>query len=254
MARLNEIIDAGLTPDPQGRDFTQRSEGQKILSAIGRGLGSGFDKAVNKESVEKEKDKVELFIKLREAGYSKEEAAEKVNEFSGGKSFFQKVLGRKQKTFNAPEGEDAFDREQEEEKLDRDLKKSKIAANNAKAQIAKDGQKVFAVKNGKLTQIGRVGKDDKVFKTNDKEPSIGDLTRLADPFNNFPEDIRKNAEERLRELGLGQSQGRGSSLKDELSGKTEQEITQILTDKIQAGEISQEEAADLFDEVLNNAG
>jgi len=73
-------------------------------------------------SQKKEKEKVEYYITLREAGYSEEQATERVNSAFKG-SWLNRVM-KKDSSFQRPET-DAFAQKQEKERADTDLTRAK---------------------------------------------------------------------------------------------------------------------------------
>ena len=80
-----------------------------LLEGVAQGLERGIaeKKQTQRENIETQKDQTSYYNTLRQAGYSSEEAASKINEVYGGtgeeKGFLGRALGgKKTKVFNPP--------------------------------------------------------------------------------------------------------------------------------------------------------
>lgn len=128
MASLTEIKAAGLKAAPEG------GLGQFMTAVTQMAQGA----QESRESAgKKEQEKTEFYIKLREAGYSEDQAKSKVAKvYQGG--FVERILG-KEKAFEGPET-DIIEGKQEKERLEREKMRSEIDKNAATAEQRRRGE------------------------------------------------------------------------------------------------------------------
>lgn len=124
MATLDEMMKAGYTPTV--------SPEQQISNVI-----TGAQDYAKKQSDQQASDlsdQTKLYFNLRQQGYSKEDAAERVNRSYRSTNFIQSIVGGGGNAFQAPTNPDQVEMEQTKAKNEAAVKTADVAKANAEAK------------------------------------------------------------------------------------------------------------------------
>jgi hypothetical protein len=138
MPKLSEITAAGYSPQAP-------STADELLKAISGGVTQGLQERPNrmKKQMEEYDDQMKFYKNLRDAGYSPEEAHDRVKkmiEGGSGTSFIQKILtGAAKNVFSPGSEEDQTSLNRKKERAELEKTKAETGLANAKTGYYKDG-------------------------------------------------------------------------------------------------------------------